>query len=76
MNWVSGSAYPGRPYPSGNWPKAIWGADEAYQAYFSDAFLNTYLLFWDNHIVEITFYWEPTTEQIAQTAEILQQANN
>lgn len=55
---------------------SIWGADEAYQAYFSDAFLNTYLLFWDNHIVEITFYWEPTTEQIAQAAEILQQANN
>ena len=36
--------------------------------------MNTYLLFWDDRIVEIKFYWEPTTEQIAQAAEILQQA--
>ena len=53
---------------------SIWGADEAYQAYFSDAFLNTYLLFWGNRIAEIKFYWEPTAEQITKAAEILRQS--
>ena len=53
---------------------AIWGADEAYQVHFSDSILNTYLVFWDNRIVEIKFYWEPTAEQIAQAAEILRRA--
>ena len=50
---------------------SVWGADEAYRAYFDDSFLNTYLLFWGNRIVEITFYWEPTAQQLAQAAEIL-----
>ena len=50
---------------------SVWGADEAYQVYFSDSLLNTYLLFWDNRIVEIKFYWEPTSEQITRAAEIL-----
>ena len=53
---------------------SVWGADEAYQLHWSDTIMNTYLLFWDDRIVEIKFYWEPTTEQIAQAAEILQQA--
>ena len=54
----------------------IWDADEAYQLHWSDTIMNTYLLFWDNRIVEIKFYWEPTTEQIVQAAEILQPAHN
>jgi len=51
-----------------------WGADEAYQVHWSDSIMDTYLLFWDNRIVEIKFYWEPTAEQIAAAAEILRQA--
>ena len=50
---------------------AIWDADEAYQLYWSDSIMNTYLVFWDNRIVEIKFYWEPTAEQIEKAAEIL-----
>lgn len=52
---------------------SIWSADEAYQVYFSDSFLNTYLLFWGDRIVEIKFYWEPTSEQISKAADILRQ---
>ena len=26
--------------------------------------MNTYLVCWENRIVEIQFYWEPTQEQI------------
>ena len=52
----------------------IWGAEEAYQLYWSDSILDTYLLFWDNRIVEITFYWDPTEDQIATAAEILRQS--
>ena len=52
----------------------IWGADEAYQLHWSASIMDTYLLFWDNRIVEIKFYWEPTTEQITKAAEILRQA--
>ena len=51
----------------------IWGADAAYQLHWSGSIMDTYLLFWDNRIVEIKFYWEPTAEQIAKAAEILRQ---
>lgn len=50
---------------------SIWGADEVYQLHWSDSILDTYLLFRDNRIVEIKFYWEPTAEQISTVAEIL-----
>ena len=52
---------------------AVWGADEAYQVHWSGTIMNTYLLFWNNRIVEIKFYWTPTTEQITAAAEILRQ---
>ena len=45
---------------------APWGAEEAYQLHWSGSVLNTYLLVWDERIVEITFYsWEPTPDQMA-----------
>lgn len=50
---------------------SLWNADEAYQLHWSDSVLNTYLVFWDDRIVEIKFYWDPTAEQIAKAAEIL-----
>ena len=50
---------------------STWGADEAYQLHWSGSIMNTYLLFWDNRIVEIKFYWEPTEDQITTAAEIL-----
>ena len=52
----------------------IWGSDEAYQLHWSDTIMNTYLLFWDDRIVEIKFYWEPTTEQMVKAAEVLKQS--
>lgn len=55
---------------------SIWGADEVYQRHWSDSILDTYLVFWDNRIVEIEFYWEPTVEQIATAAEILSSFSN
>ncbi len=48
-----------------------WNAGEVYQLRWSDSILNTYLVCWENRIVEIKFYWEPTKEQIAKVAEIL-----
>lgn len=50
---------------------SIWNADDAYQLHWSDSVLNTYLIFWGNHIVEIKFYWEPTPEQILIASEKL-----
>ena len=33
--------------------------------------MDSYLPFWDNHIVEVKFNWQPSTEQIAKAAEAL-----
>lgn len=43
----------------------LWQADEAYQVHWSDTILDTYVICWENRIVEIKFYWQPTPEQIA-----------
>lgn len=50
---------------------ALWDADEVYQLHWSDSILDTYLVCWENRIVEITFYWQPTQEQIQLAADIL-----
>ena len=42
----------------------IWEASAAYQLHWSDSVLDTYLVCWENRIVEIKFYWDPTPEQI------------
>ena len=42
----------------------IWDASAAYQLHWSDSVLDTYLICWENRIVEIKFYWDPTPEQI------------
>ncbi|MBO5069204.1 MAG: DUF2812 domain-containing protein [Roseburia sp.] len=47
---------------------AAWDATGAYQLHWSDSILNTYLICWENRIVEIKFYWEPTPEQISIAA--------
>ncbi len=49
----------------------IWKAKEVYQVRWSSSILNTYLVCWENRMVEIKFYWQPTKEQIAKVAEIL-----
>lgn len=51
---------------------SLWGAEEAYQYYSSGAPRDTYLVCWKDRIVEITFDWAPTAEQIAIAAEKLQ----
>ena len=50
---------------------SIWDADDAYQLHWSDSVMDTYLIFWENRIVEIKFYWEPTPEQILIASEKL-----
>lgn len=50
---------------------AAWGAQEAYQLHWSDGVMDTYLICWETRIVEIKFYWTPTSEQIGRAAEIL-----
>jgi len=50
---------------------SIWNADDAYQLHWSGSVMNTYLICWGNRIVELKFYWEPTSEQIAIAAEKL-----
>ena len=49
----------------------IWEASAAYQLHWSDSILDTYLICWDNRIVEIKFYWDPTPEQIEIVVEKL-----
>lgn len=53
----------------------LWNADEVYQLHWSDNVLNTYLVCWDNRIVKITFYWQPTLDQIQKAAESLNPDN-
>jgi len=48
-----------------------WGLDGAYQLHWGNDVLNGYLFFKGNRIVELTFYWEPTAEQLEQTARAL-----
>lgn len=48
-----------------------WGLDGAYQLQWDNDVLNGYLFFKGNRIVELTFYWEPTAEQLEQTARAL-----
>ena len=50
---------------------SAWNANEVYQLHWSDSVLNTYLICFDHHIVEIQFFWQPTTEQIQTAASIL-----
>lgn len=49
-----------------------WDAEEAYRLYWSDGYyFERYLLCYERRIVEITFGWEPTAEQMAVAAEKL-----
>ncbi len=48
-----------------------WKAREAYQLHWSGSILDTYLVCWEDRIVEITFYWEPTAAHIALAADKL-----
>ena len=49
-----------------------WKAKEVYQlAYQDTGTLNSYLLCYDDRIIEIDFNWEPTTEQMAIVAKKL-----
>ena len=50
---------------------APWEAQEAYQLLGNDGLMDTYLICWEDRIVEIHFYWTPTSEQIARAADIL-----
>ena len=48
-----------------------WGLDSAYQLHWGNDVLNGYLFFKGSRIVELTFYWEPTPEQIEKAARAL-----
>ena len=50
---------------------ALWEANAAYQLHWSDSIMDTYLVCWENRIVEIKFYWNPTPEQIEIVVEKL-----
>ena len=51
-----------------------WRANEAFRLYWSGGYLDHYLLCYENRIVEITFSWEPTAEQMEIVADKLQGA--
>ena len=53
---------------------SVWKAEEAYQLHWSDGILDTYLVCWPNRIVEITFYWPPTREQLEKAGQLLSTA--
>lgn len=49
-----------------------WEAKEAYRLYWSSGhFVDRYLLCYEKRIIEIMFFWEPTPEQMAITADRL-----
>lgn len=48
-----------------------WRAKEAYRLYWSEGYIDHYLLCYEKRIVEIAFFWEPTPEQMAVVAEKL-----
>lgn len=41
-----------------------WQANEAYRLYQGVGYIDQYLLCYEKRIIEIKFYWEPTSEQI------------
>lgn len=52
----------------------LWGAEAVYKLYNREDFgesLRTYLVCWDNRIVEFTFYREPTEQLIQKSIEKL-----
>lgn len=49
----------------------LWGAAEAYQLHWSSSVLNEYLLCYETRLIEISFDWEPTPEQMIVVAEKL-----
>ena len=50
---------------------APWQANEAYQLYWSDGYLDKYLLCYESRIIELSLFGEPTPEQMAIVAEKL-----
>ena len=50
---------------------ALWGAQAAYQVYRDDGPRDTYLICWESRMVELTFYWTPTPEQIRTAGKLL-----
>lgn len=48
-----------------------WNAEAVYQLYAYGSMHNSYLLCYDGYIVEITFTWTPTAEQIALVGQKL-----
>ena len=45
---------------------SYWGADAAYRLYHEEGWWrNTYLLYYDDRIIEIHFSWEPTEDDMA-----------
>ena len=50
---------------------APWGAQAAYQVRRDEDMRDTYLICWERRMVEITFCWTPTPEQIRTAGEIL-----
>lgn len=53
---------------------ALWGADRVYQQYTGSNPNHYFLLCWEDRIAEVTFYWDPTPEQMAITGEKLKNA--
>ncbi len=51
---------------------ALWGADAAYCRYSGGLPTNKFLLRYDQRIVEITFDWQPTPEQMAIVGQSLE----
>ena len=50
---------------------APWKALDAYRVYWRDSYLNVYLVFYEDRILEIRFGWEPSKWQMAAAAEKL-----
>ena len=48
-----------------------WNAEEVYQLHWSGSIMNHYIVCWENRIVEISFYWTPSQEQIHKASQFL-----
>lgn len=53
---------------------SVWNADEVYRCYQDGKAGNSFVVCWDDMIVDITFGWMPTDEQIAIASQKLMNA--
>ena len=53
----------------------LWGAEEVYRYYYGDEESNKFIVCYDKMMLEITFFWDVTDEDIIKVSEIIKGLN-